>query len=153
MAENFIFAGVLSYNTVWRKKRYECTFGYNFKSFQGWLKNVYPNESLGSPLSEKHIWIWLIPSYLKEPPCTLSIPSSCRCSQWKQHNSVKKKIIDMNVRLSITLDVFKEGRQINISIKAYVLPFQNNISFLNLAIYLKEPPCALSIPSSCWCSQ
>ena len=51
----------------------------------------------------------------------------------------------MNVWLDITSEVFKEGRQIYIQMKAYVLPFKNIISFLNLAnsSYLKEPPCTL----------
>ena len=39
----------------------------------------------------------------------------------------------MNVQLGISLKVFKGGRQIYIQIKAYVLPFQNNTSILNLA--------------------
>ena len=33
-------------------------------------------------------WIWPIPSYLKEPPYTLSTPPSCQCSEWKQYNTV-----------------------------------------------------------------
>ena len=48
-------AGVLSGNNTIlyeEKNKYECTFGYNFRSFQGRPTNVYPNESLGSPLSE-----------------------------------------------------------------------------------------------------
>ena len=39
----------------------------------------------------------------------------------------------MNVWLGITLEVLKGGLQIYIQIKAYVLPFKNIISFLNLA--------------------
>ena len=39
----------------------------------------------------------------------------------------------MHVRLGIILEIFKGGRQIYIQMKAYVLPFQNNISILNLA--------------------
>ena len=42
----------------------------------------------------------------------------------------------MQVRLGIILEVFKCGRQIDIQMKAYVLPFQNNISILNLANFL-----------------
>ena len=34
-----------------------------------------------------HFLIWPIPSYLKEPPCTQSTPSSWRCSQWEQINT------------------------------------------------------------------
>ena len=60
----------------------------------------------------------------------------------------------MNVWLDITSHVFKGGQQIYIQMKAYVLPFKNIISFLNLAnSYLKEPPCTQSTPSSCRCSQ
>ena len=47
--------GVLSGNNTIlceEKNKYECTVGYNFKSFQGRPTNLYPNESLGSPLSE-----------------------------------------------------------------------------------------------------
>ena len=39
----------------------------------------------------------------------------------------------MNVHLGIICEVFKNGRHIYIQMKAYVLPFQNNISILNLA--------------------
>ena len=39
----------------------------------------------------------------------------------------------MNLRLGIILEVIKGGRQIYIQMNAYVLPFQNNISILNLA--------------------
>ena len=39
----------------------------------------------------------------------------------------------MNVRLGISLKVFKGARQIYIQMKAYVLPFKNNITILNLA--------------------
>ena len=45
---------------------------------------------------------------------------------------VKRKI-NMNVRSGIALKVFKAGRQIYIQMKAYLLPFQNNISILYLA--------------------
>ena len=46
------------YNTIQLedpKKKHESTVGYNFRSFQGWPPNLYSNESLGSPFSEKHI--------------------------------------------------------------------------------------------------
>ena len=39
----------------------------------------------------------------------------------------------MTLRLGIILEVFKSGQQIYIQMKAYVLPFQKNISILNLA--------------------
>ena len=42
----------------------------------------------------------------------------------------------MNVWLDITSEVFKGGRQIYIQMKAYVLPFKNIISFLNLAKFI-----------------
>ena len=92
-------------------------------------------------------WIWQIPSYLKEPPCTLRTPSTCRCSRWKQCNTVWRKT-DMHVWLGIILEVFKGGRQIYIQMKAYDLPFQNNIQFWiwQMHSYLKEPPCALRTP-------
>ena len=66
--------------------------------------------------------------------------------QWKQFNTIhcEEIKINMNVWLDITSEVFKGGRQIYIQMKAYVLPFKNIISFLNLAnSYLKEPPCTL----------
>ena len=62
--------------------------------------------------------MWEIPSYLKAPPCALSTPLTCRCSQWKQYNTVCSKKVNMNVRLGIYLKVFKGGRQIYIQIKA-----------------------------------
>ena len=40
---------------------------------------------------------------------------------------------NINLRLGIILEVFKGGRQMYIQVKAYVIPFQNNISILNLA--------------------
>ena len=49
----------------------------------------------------------------------------------------------MNLRLGIILEVFKGVRQIYIQIKAWVLPFSNNILILNK--YLKEPPCVLQL--------
>ena len=42
----------------------------------------------------------------------------------------------MNVWLDITSEVFKGGRQIYIQMKAYVLPFKNIISFLNLPNFI-----------------
>ena len=55
--------------------------------------------------------------------------------QWKQFNTIhcEEIKINMNVWLDITSEVFKGGRQIYIQMKAYVLPFKNIISFLNLA--------------------
>ena len=44
-----------------------------------------------------------------------------------QHYLVK------NVWFDITSDIFKEGQQMYIQMKAYVLPFKNIISFFNLA--------------------
>ena len=98
-------------------------------------------------------------NYVKEPPCTQSTPSSCRCSQWELINTTlwrnKNKyecLVGYNFRCS-----FKGGRQIYIQMKACVLPLKNVISFLNLANffinYVKEPPCTQSTPSSCRCSQ
>ena len=39
----------------------------------------------------------------------------------------------MNVWLDITSEVFKGGQQMYIQMKAYVLPFKNITSYLNLA--------------------
>ena len=39
----------------------------------------------------------------------------------------------MHVRLGILLEIVKGVQQIYIQMKAYVLPFHNNISILNLA--------------------
>ena len=47
--------GVLSGNNTIlceEKNKYKCTVGYNFKSFQGRPINLYPTESLVSPLWE-----------------------------------------------------------------------------------------------------
>ena len=58
-SHSFNFDGVLSgNNTIQRDdqtRNNESTVGYNFRSFQGWPTNLYSNESLGSPFSEKHI--------------------------------------------------------------------------------------------------
>ena len=63
-------------------------------------------------------WIWPIPSNLKEPPCALCTRSTCWCSQWKQYNTVWRQTINMNVHLGIIWEVFKNGRQIHIQMKA-----------------------------------
>ena len=62
-------------------------------------------------------WIWPIPSYVKEPPCALRTSSTCRCSQWKQYNTVLRKT-DMHVRLGIIFEIVKGGLQICIQMKA-----------------------------------
>ena len=125
------------------------SFGNTFFGLPWKFLKLYPNVQELSREADEHIskwkprfspfrityqfWIWPIPSYLKHPPCALSTPSTCRCSQWKQYNTVWSKKINMNVRLSISLKVFKGGRQIYMQMKAYVFPFQDNISILNLA--------------------
>ena len=195
------------YTLWWNKNKYECLVGYNFRSTQGRPTNLHPNEGLRSPLFEYHIifefdqfrhtlkslhvhrallqvagvlsgnkstlpceeikinmnvwlditspffkggrqiyiqmkamfsplrilyhfWIWPISSYLKEPPCTQSTPSFSGNKSTLPCEEIK---INMNVWLGITLEVFKGGLQIYIQMKAYVLPFKNIISFLNLA--------------------
>ena len=100
------------YNTVCRKTEI-WMFGWVY------LYKVF----VGAPLPLRityQFWIWPMASYLKDPPCALSTPSTCRCSQWKQYNTVCSKNINMNVRLGISLKVFKGGRQIYIQIQ--ILP-------------------------------
>ena len=118
--------------TLWRNTNiYECMVGYNFRSFQGRPTNLYPNESLCSPLWEYYIIFefGLIIHTLKSLRVHLGL------IQWKQFNTIhcEEIKINMNVWLDITSEVFKGGRQIYIQMKAYVLPFENIISFLNLA--------------------
>ena len=99
-------------------------------------------------------WIWPISSYLKELPCALRTPSTCWCSQWKLQYSVKKKR-NMNVHLDIICEVFKNSRQIIFKWKPRLSPFRIAYQFWiwPISSYLKEPPCALRTPSTCWCSQ
>ena len=118
--------------TLWRNTNiYECMVGYNFRSVQGRPTNLYPNESLCSPLWEYYIIFefGLIIHTLKSLRVHLGL------IQWKQFNTIhcEEIKINMNVWLDITSEVFKGGRQIYIQMKAYVLPFENIISFLNLA--------------------
>ena len=105
--------------------------GYNFRSVQGRPTNLYPNESLYSPLKNIISFLNLANSLhtLKSLRVHLGL------IQWKQFNTIhcEEIKINMNVWLDITSEVFKEGRQIYIQMKAYVLPFKNIISFLNLA--------------------
>ena len=86
-------------------------------------------------------------NYVKEPPCTQSTPSSCRCSQWELINTTlwrnKNKyecLIEYNFRSF-------QGRP------TYLYPNESLCSpleewFLNLANffinYVKEPPCTQS---------
>ena len=124
------------YTLWWNKNKYECLVGYNFRSTQGRPTNLHPNEGLRSPLFEYHIIFEFdtISSYLKEPPCTQSTPSSCRCSQWEQINTTlwrnKNKyecMVGYNFRIF-------QGRPTNLyPNESHVLPFKNIISFLNLA--------------------
>ena len=116
--------------------KYESTVGYNFRRFQGWSTNViFKWKPRFSPFRITYqFWIWPIPSYVKEPPCTLRTPSTCRWFSVETiQNSVKTKTENMHVRLGIILEIFKGGRQIYIQMKAYVLHFQNSILILNLA--------------------
>ena len=74
------------------KNKYECLVWYKFRSTQGRPTNEALFTSKWSPRFfpfriSYHFWIWPISSYLKEPPCTQSTPSSCRCSQWEQINT------------------------------------------------------------------
>ena len=122
----------IQHYTLWRNKnKYECMVGYNFRSFQGRPSNLYPNESLCSPLFEYYIIFefGLFIHTLKSLRVHLGL------IQWKQFNTIhcEEIKINMNVWLDITSEVFKGGRQIYIQMKAYVLPFKNIISFLNLA--------------------
>ena len=117
----------IQHYTLWRNtNKYECLVRYNFRSTQGRPTNLHPNERhTFSPFRiSYHFLIWPISSYIKEPPCTQSTPSSCRCSQWEQINTIhcEEIKINMNVWLDITSAFFKGGRQIYIQMKAYVLP-------------------------------
>ena len=124
------------YNTAWRPNtKYESTVGYNFRSFQGWPTNLYSNESLGSPFSEKHInfefgqFLHTLKSLrvhlaLIQLAGVLSVNNTIQLEDQKRN---------MNLRLGIILEVFKGGRQIYVQMKAQVLPFHNNISILNSA--------------------
>ena len=121
----------IQHYTLWRNtNKYECMVGYNFRSFQGRPTNLYPNESLCSPLWECYIIFefGLFIHTLKSLRVHLGL------IQWKQFNTIhcEEIKINMNVWLGITLEVRKGGLQIYIQIKAYVLPFSNIIPFFNL---------------------
>ena len=127
----------IQHYTLWRNKnKYECLVGYNFRSTQGRPTNLHPNEGLGSSLFEYHIicefaqFLHTLKS-LRVHRALLQVAgvlsgnkSTLPCEEIK---------INMNVWFDITSEVFKGGRQIYIQMKAYVLPFKNIISFLNLA--------------------
>ena len=128
---------IIQHYTLWRNKnKYECLVGYNFRSTQGRPTNLHPNEGLGSSLFEYHIicefaqFLHTLKSlrvhraFLQVAGVLSGNKSTLPCEEIK---------IDMNVWFEITSEVFKGGRQIYIQMKAYVLPFKNVISFLNLA--------------------
>ena len=103
----------IQHYTLWRNKnKYECMVGYNFRSFQGRPTNLYPNESLCSPLFEYYIIFefGLFIHTLKSLRVHLGL------IQWKQFNTIhcEEIKINMNVWLDITSEVFKGGRQIYI---------------------------------------
>ena len=80
-----------------------------------------------------HFWIWPIPSYLKEPPCTLrthSVDIIQHYTLWWNKNKYEC-LVGYNFRST-------QGRPTNLSIqmKAYVLPISNIISFLNLTNFV-----------------
>ena len=124
------------YTLWWNKNKYECLVGYNFRSTQGRPTNLHPNEGLRSPLFEYHIIfefdqfrhtlksLHVHRALLQVAGVLSGNKSTLPCEEIK---------IDMNVWFEITSEVFKGGRQIYIQMKAYVLPFKNVISFLNLA--------------------
>ena len=63
---------------------------YNF--LRGADKLISKWKPRCSPFRITHqFWIWPMASYLKDPPCALRTPSTCRCSQWKQYNTVWRK--------------------------------------------------------------
>ena len=103
-----------------QKKKYESTVGYNFRSFQGWPTNLYSNESLGSPLSEKHInfefgqFLHTLKS-LRVHLALIQLAGVLSGNNTIQREDQKR---NMNLRLGIILEVFKGGRQIYIQMKA-----------------------------------
>ena len=125
----------IQHYTLWRNKnKYECMVGYNFRSFQGRPTNLYPNERpMFSPLPE--FLHYIIFQFGLSIHTLKSVCVHLGLIQWKQFNTIhcEEIKINMNVWLDITSEVFKGGRQIYIQMKAYVLPFENIISFFNLA--------------------
>ena len=114
-------------------------FGINLEVLKGDLQMkpyLHPNEALGSSRFEYHIifefgqFLHTLRS-LRVHRALLQVAgvlsgnkSTLPCEEIK---------INMNVWLNITSEVFKGDRQIYIQMKAFVLPFKNIISFLNLA--------------------
>ena len=124
------------YTLWWNTNKYECLVGYNFRSTRGMPTNFTSKwRPTFSPFRiSYHFWIWPISSYLKEPPCTQSTPSSCRCSQWEQINTTLWRNINRyECMVGYNFTIF-QGRPTNLyPNEKHVLPFKNIISFLNLA--------------------
>ena len=103
-----------------KKNRYACTVGYNFRGFQGWPTNLYSNERLGSPLSEKHInfefgqFLHTLKS-LRVYFALVQLAGALSGNNSVLREDQKR---NMNLRLGIILEVFKCGRQIYIQMKA-----------------------------------
>ena len=95
------------YNSV-KNKIYESRVGYIFTSFQTRTKNLYPNKSLDSPLSEKHngFEFGIFLHHLKGLRVHLTPLSSCLLSQWKQYNTItvwrKRKQYESRVGYNFT---------------------------------------------------
>ena len=122
----------IQHYTLWRNKnKYECMVGYNFRSFQGRPKIYIQMKAYVLPFS--NIISFFNLAYFIHTLKSLRVHLGL--IQWKQFNTIhcEEIKINMNVWLDITSEVFKGGRQIYIQMKAYVLPFKNIISFLNLA--------------------
>ena len=87
-------AGVLSGNNTIlyeEKNKYECTFGYKYntvKLFKGDRQIYIQMKAYVFPFQDNISILFGMASYLKDPPCARSTPSTCRCSQWKQCNTV-----------------------------------------------------------------
>ena len=118
--------------------------GYNFRSFQGRPTNLYPNESLCSPLWEYYIIFefGLFIHTLKSLRVHLGL------IQWKQFNTIhcEEIQINMNVWLDITSEVFKGGRTNlypNESLCSPHLRMLYHFWIWPIHSYLKEPPCTL----------
>ena len=81
--------------TSWRNKyKYECLVGYNIQKYSREAdKFISKWKPLFSTLRILyHFWIWPIPSYIKEPPCTLrthSVGTNQHYTLWRNKNKYK----------------------------------------------------------------
>ena len=100
-----------------------------------------------------HFWIWPIPSYLKEPPCTLRVSFSGHTLQhytlWRNTNKYEC-LVGYNFRST-------QGRPTNLhpneGLGSSLFEYHSICEFAQFIHILKSLRVHKSTPSSCRCSQ